>query len=141
MSHNPTDILDIILQRLHTLATTETVVGKPVTIGELTLLPVIKMSVGFVGGGFEGKGEREKAPGMNGMAGGGGGGANITPIGFISWDGDKVRFIGVGKGKIETLVEAVPEILKKVGINLSRFGSKGKDKGDGEKPEKGEGDS
>ncbi len=128
MSHNPTDILDIILQRLKNLATTETVIGQPVEIGDLTLVPVIKLSVGFAAGGGEGKGEKDKITAGNGMIGGGGGGASISPVGFIAFDGETIKFIGVGKGKIETLVETVPELLKKVGLDLSKMTSKGKDK-------------
>ncbi len=129
MSHNPTDILDTILERLRSLATTETIVGKPVQVDNLTVLPVIKLSVGFASGGAEGKGEKDKSGGT-GTVGGGGGGASVNPVGFITFDGEKVKFVAVGKGKIETLFETVPEVLKKVGLDMSKFSGKGKDKKD-----------
>ena len=133
MSHVPTDILDTILQRMNTLAKTETIVGDPVTIDNMTLLPVIKISVGFAAGGGEGKGEKDKAVGGTGSFGGGGGGASITPVGFITWDGEKTKFVPVGKGgKLDALVESVPGLLKKFGINL-RKGSEEKDEKDKKK--------
>ena len=126
MSHNAQDILDTILSRLRTLASTETVVGEPLTVGEVTLLPVIKITVGFAAGGGEGSsGDRKTG---QGFGGGGGGGATVTPLGFIAWDGQQVRFIGIGKGRIETLVETVPELLRKLGIT-----KKGEPAGEGKK--------
>jgi len=124
MGHNPQELLDTILGRLRSLASTETVIGEPVKIGKLTLLPVIKLSVGFVAGGGEGSGGKEKSTSGSGVGGGGGGGATVSPIGFISWDGENVKFISVGKGKIESLVQTVPEVLKKLGVNLPSFSSK-----------------
>ncbi|MBC8465951.1 sporulation protein, partial [bacterium] len=93
---------------------------QPVTVKDVTILPVIKMSVGFAAGGGEGKGGSDKSSSGAGMASGGGGGASINPVGFIAIEGDKIRFIGVGKGKIETLVESVPELLKKMGFKLKK---------------------
>ncbi len=115
MSHNPRDIIDTILDRLHSLVNTETVVGDPVELGDVTILPVIKVSIGFAAGGGEGTREDSKNEHAKegGGGGGGGGGASISPIGFITYDGQKVRFIGVSKGKIDSLVESVPELIKK----------------------------
>ncbi len=114
MSHKAQDILDTILSRLHTLASTDTVVGEPLTVGEVTLLPVVKISVGFAAGGGEGS-TGDKSSG-SGFGSGGGGGATVSPVGFVAWDGHQLRFIGIGKGKIEMLMETVPEVLRKLGI-------------------------
>jgi len=115
MSHSPDDILNTVLTRLKEMASTETVVGEPVAIGNITILPVIKFSVGFAAGGGEGSAEQPKAG--KGTGGGGGGGASVSPVGFIVYDGEKVQFLSVsGKGKIETLLETVPDLLKKIGL-------------------------
>ena len=114
MAHNAQDILDTILSRLKALAATDTVIGEPVKLDGVTILPVIKVSFGFAAGGGEGGSGGEKA--ATGMGGGGGGGALITPVGFIIHESDAVRFVSISKGGIETLVESIPEILKKFGI-------------------------
>ena len=126
MAHNPQDLLDTILNRLKSLASTETIIGEPVKVDNLTLLPVIKLSVGFVAGGGEGSAGKEKSTPANGVGGGGGGGASVNPVGFICWDGENVKFISVGKGKIETLVESIPDVLKKFGISMPNLSSKSK---------------
>jgi uncharacterized spore protein YtfJ len=114
MSNNAQEILDTIITKLKTLASTETVVGAPVSLGAVSVLPVVKLTVGFAAGGGEGSADSGK--GGKGVGGAGGGGAVVTPIGFIVWDGEKVQFIGLGKGAIETLVESVPELLAKLGL-------------------------
>ena len=114
MSNNAQEILDTIITKLKTLASTETVVGAPVSLGAVSVLPVVKLTVGFAAGGGEGSADSGK--GGKGVGGAGGGGAVVTPIGFIVWDGEKVQFIGLGKGTIETLVESVPELLAKLGL-------------------------
>ncbi len=126
MAHNPQDLLDTILDRLKSLASTETIIGEPVKVDNMTLLPVIKLSVGFVAVGGEGSAAKEKSSPASGVGGGGGGGASVNPVGFICWDGENVKFIGVGKGKIESLVETIPEVMKKFGISMPNLSSKSK---------------
>lgn len=71
---------------LHRIVQTKTVVGEPVEAGDLTLIPVSRITFGFgAGGGQEGKGRS-----------GTGGGATVEPIAFVVIDRD-------GKAQILTL--------------------------------------
>ena len=133
MSVYTKDILETILEKLRSLASTETVVGHPVQVGEITILPVIKISVGFAAGGGEGTGEEGK--GLKGTGSGGGGGASVNPVGFIVLDGKEVRFVGIGKGKIEALFETIPELLHKLGIKRKDDSGKHHHEHGGEKSE------
>jgi uncharacterized spore protein YtfJ len=118
MSNSAQEILDTILGRLKTLATSETVIGQPVKAGEMTLLPVVKVSIGFAAGAGEGSGGESKGVGKGaGAGGGGGGGASITPVGFIVLDGNDVRFVPTGKGTIDTILDSIPGIISKFGVN------------------------
>jgi len=126
MAANTQEILDTILGRLKSLASSETVVGAPVTVGDMTILPVVKISVGFgagAGGGDEtGLGK--------GSGSGGGGGAAVSPIGFLVFDGADVKFVSVaGKGKLDSLFESVPELIKKFSAMKGKK-EDGKEKGD-----------
>ena len=117
MSNSTEDILGAILEKLRHLASTETVVGTPVTVGNLTILPVIKITVGFAAAGAEGSGGKEdvKKTTATGTGGGGGGGANVTPVGFIVHDGTDIRYIpAAGKGGLENVIEAIPDLIEKV---------------------------
>ena len=120
MSHDAQGMLETIISRLRNLAQTETIVGDPVELGEVTILPVIKFSVGFGAGGGEGTDGSDKKKG-SGMGGGGGGGASVSPVGFLVWDGKDVRFISVsGKSKMDSLFEVVPELMNKFGISKKK---------------------
>jgi sporulation protein YtfJ len=110
-----------MLDQLKQMATTETIVGKPVTIEDKTVLPVIKFSIGFGAGGGEGTGEaptsKEGKTGKGGGYGqGGGGGIKIDPVAFVTVHEGKVMLLPITKtgANIERLVEAVPDLIEKI---------------------------
>ena len=131
MANNVVDILKGVVEELREIAKSETVIGQPITVGKTTVLPVIKLSVGFGAGG--GQGEDTKA--MSGFGGGGGGGARIEPAGFIIIEEKGVRFLATGKGKWDSIIEAVPGIARKVADWKHKMTSE-KDKKDSGKSEK-----
>jgi len=131
MANNVVDILKGVVEELREIAKSETVIGQPITVGKTTVLPVIKLSVGFGAGG--GQGEDTKA--MSGFGGGGGGGARIEPAGFIIIEEKGVRFLATGKGKWDSIIEAVPGIARKVADWKDKMTSE-KDKEDAGKSDK-----
>ena len=105
-------LIERVLGELHRIVQTETVIGTPVQAGELTIIPVSKISFGFgAGGGQAGTGQS-----------GTGGGASVEPIAFLIVDASgKVQIMTltdkeVGWGQIAALVpEAVDKIKQFVG--------------------------
>lgn len=122
MSSNASEILTTVLDKLRDFAKSETIIGAPVHIDNVTILPVIRVSVGFAAGSGEGSNNNEKS-GNKGVGGGGGGGAVVSPVGFIVYDGEKVQFVGTSKGKIDSLFDTIPEILSKLGITKKGKGA------------------
>ena len=112
MSSSVETLIERVLGELHRIVQTETVIGTPVQAGDLTLIPVSKISFGFgAGGGQEGKGQS-----------GTGGGASVEPIAFLIVDASgKVQIMTltdkeVGWGQIAALVpDAVEKMRKFVG--------------------------
>ena len=52
MSENKvSEILKDIVGELKNIATSQTVVGEPITVNEKTVIPVVKISLGFGAGG------------------------------------------------------------------------------------------
>lgn len=111
-----------MLEQLRQLATTETIVGQPVTIEDKTVLPVIKFSVGFGAGGGEGTGEaptskeERKTSKGSGYGQGGGGGIKIDPVAFVTVHDDKVMLLPITKGgaNVERLLDSIPDFIEKV---------------------------
>ncbi len=135
MSNNVVEILKGVVGELREIAKSETVIGEPVTVGDRTVIPVVKISVGFGAGG--GQGEDEKS--RSGFGGGGGGGAKIEPAAFIIIEADKIKLLPAGRGKWESLIEAVPGFAKKLSQLKDKFKSDKDDKDSDE--EKGDGES
>jgi len=124
MSNNVVDILKGVVGELREIAKSETIIGESVTIGDTTVIPIVKISVGFGAGG--GQGEDDKA--RSGFGGGGGGGAKIEPSAFIIIGPEGVKILPAGKGKWDTIIDAIPGISKKIGKMADKFKSDGKAK-------------
>jgi uncharacterized spore protein YtfJ len=109
MSNNVVDILKSVVGELREIARSETIIGKPVTVGSRTVIPVVRIIVGFGAGG--GQGEDEKS--RSGFGGGGGGGTRIEPAAFIIIDETGVSLLPMQRGKIDQIVDAIPGLAQK----------------------------
>ena len=113
MENSARDNIDAIFSNLEKFIKTETVIGEPITIGEVTLVPII--SVMFGCGAGSGTGSDNK--GMNGNGAGGGGAARISPNGIVVIKNGEVSMLPVkSKSNLEALVNMVPEIVSKINI-------------------------
>jgi uncharacterized spore protein YtfJ len=120
------DVIKTALDQMQYMAKTETVIGEPIRAGNVTLIPVSKISIGFAAGGG---GKEEKT----GSGAGTGGGVSVTPVAFITITGEKVQVLPVeredaGLGKI---LAVAPDIVQKVAQYMKKKdggekGSKGK---------------
>lgn len=132
------EILKDIVGELKDIATSQTVIGAPITVKDKTVVPVVKISVGFGAGG--GQGEKN---GESGFGGGGGGAAKIEPSAFIIMDDKKISLLSAKPGKLDALVEAVPGLFGKIkdirdSLKKEEKGSEVKDAESGENAGSGE---
>ena len=99
-------LIEKVMGELHRIVQTETVIGKPVQAGSVTLIPVSKISFGFGAGGQEGKGQS-----------GTGGGATVEPIAFVVIDAEgRVQILNLKdkEASLGQLVGLVPDALAKI---------------------------
>ncbi len=125
--NNVVEILKGVVGELKNMARSESIVGEAITVGDKTVIPIVKLSVGFGAGGGQGEDEKKRA----GFGGGGGGGASIEPAAFIIIDKDKIKLLPAKKGSWEGLIDAIPDIAKKISKLKDKFTSD-KDSGDGD---------
>jgi uncharacterized spore protein YtfJ len=107
------DVISIALDRFHHIAKTETVFGEPLKLGEATLVPVSKVSIGFGAGGGGGK-DGKSEPGA-----GTGGGVTVTPVALISISGPggEVKVHPLGDSDLRDLGQLLamaPEAVRKL---------------------------
>lgn len=111
MSDSVAEIIRSVVGELKEIARCESVVGQAITIGDKTVVPVVRLSVGF--GVGAGDGDRQKTGGSL-KGGGGAGGASITPVAFIIMNKDEISLLPVNKSSWEGLVESIPGVAKKI---------------------------
>lgn len=103
------------MTRIKSLVDTDTIVGNPVkTVDGATIIPVSKVTLGFVTGGGEysdtsGSKKVESFP----FAGGSGGGVVVTPIGFLVDNGSAIKLMAFnGENAYDKILDLVPELIE-----------------------------
>jgi len=97
------------LGEIEKVLNSRTVVGEPIAIQDVTLIPLISVGFGFGAGGGSGKGETKQKG--EGTGGGTGGGAWVKPIALVIVDKNGVRLESV-KGGMATTVEKLGEMVQ-----------------------------
>lgn len=112
---NPVEnVLEQTLKNLRSIIDVDCIVGEPIKYDGATILPISKVSVGFVSGGGEINNKYKRRKELNyPFAGGSGGGCNLTPIGFLVVIKDKVEFLKVDcESNFEKILDLAGNIIK-----------------------------
>ena len=107
------NLVKTTLGEIEKVLTTRTVVGEPITVEGVTLIPLISVGFGFGAGGGEGKGEAKQKG--EGMGGGTGGGVCVKPVAIVIIDKASVRIEAIKGGitaAIEKIGEAIPQMME-----------------------------
>ncbi len=106
-------LMGISLDKIREMVDVNTIIGEPINSPDGTvIIPVSKVSFGFVSGGSDLPSQSE-----NKFAGGSGAGVTVKPQAFIviKRDGDvKMLELGSKDSPIEGIIGAVPDIIEKV---------------------------
>ena len=114
MSQNLPNMLQDTISKIREMVDVNKVIGEPIVVGDVTIIPVSKVSVGFGGGGSDyvknvGSGEP--------FGGGVGGGVKVNPVCFLIVKDGNVRMMPVAAPANTTadrIVEMVPDTLDKI---------------------------
>ena len=103
--------LEILMDKMENFVSSKTVVGEPVKVGDVTLIPLVDVSVGIGAGG------------ANNGGGGGGLGAKITPSAVIAITNGGVQLVNIkNQDAVSKLIDMAPGIASK--LNFGAFGKK-----------------
>lgn len=105
------NILDTTLEKLKGMVNADVITGKPLEVGNITLIPVSKVAYGLATGGSDFATKNDSAL----FGGGGGAGVTISPIAFIAINGDSVKMLPVYNEltTVEKAISMAPEIIDK----------------------------
>ena len=117
--HPINDLFSTIMENVHTMVDSNTIIGQPIRAEGVTLLPVSKLSFGFGSGGadFTAGKKAAAAPAANSFGGGGGAGAKLEPVAFLVVKGDSVRLLPVSppaSTTVDRVVDMVPDVVDKI---------------------------
>lgn len=103
---------EVLFSKLENFFKTETVVGEPIKIDDVTLVPFITVTFGCGTGAGEGTDSGKK---QEGLGGGLGAGARITPDAVLVIKGDRIQMIPIkNKGNFDRLADMVPGLIEKL---------------------------
>lgn len=108
------NLVKTTLAEIEKVLSTKTVVGEPLALEGITLVPLISAGFGFGAGGGAGKGEAKQKGEASG--GGTGGGAWVRPVAVVvvTREGVKIEpIMGSLAGAMEKLGETIPQVIEK----------------------------
>lgn len=134
MQHHPIDnMMQTTMEQIRSMVDVNTVIGAPVAAANgATVIPISKVSFGFVAGGGEYMVEDYRSRSVDAgdypFAGGTGAGVSVQPVGFLVVDEDNVRMLPAqSNNAMERVVELLPQLMEELTHNREKSGkTKGK---------------
>ena len=99
------------MDKLRAMVDANTIIGDPIVVGDITLIPVSKVSFGVATGGSDFPSKTQ-----SGLFGGGGGaGVTLSPVAFIAINGQNVKMMPVYNEmtSVDKAISMAPEVLEK----------------------------
>ncbi len=103
-------IMDVTMDKLRAMVDANTIIGDPIVVGDVTLLPVSKVSFGLATGGSDFPSKTQ-----SGLFGGGGGaGVTVAPVAFIAVSDGSVKMMPVYNelSSVEKAFAMAPEVIE-----------------------------
>lgn len=125
--HPIQELMASALQKMRDLVDSNTIIGSPITTQDgTTVLPVSKISFGFISGGTDFANEKQKDL----FGGAASSGASINPVGFLVIKDGNVKLVQFAEGgqTVDRVLNMVPEVIDKVEGFISGAGKGKKEK-------------
>ncbi len=115
------DILVATGEHLGDLAKGDAVLGSPIQVGNVTVYPVSRISVGVAAGGGTGDeacsgASRGRGGCSSGKGGGSGGGMRARPVALIVFSEQGVQVLPIPdkKSKVDEILDKIPGLIDKI---------------------------
>ena len=116
------DLMTTTMQKLREIADVNTIVGKPILAGEITIIPISKLTVGFASGGSDFTSKNQKPEDDNSFGGGSGAGVSVTPVAFLVVSNGNVRTVQLVEkvSAVDNVIASLPELVDKVAALIKK---------------------
>ena len=123
--------LEVLFNKMENFVSTKTVIGDPITIGKVILVPLIDVSFGVGAGAKQNKANKVGSDTKNGSAAGLG--AKMSPSAILVINDGTVQMVNVNdQNSVNKLIDMIPSIASKI---KSFGGSDDEDTPETEEPE------
>lgn len=145
MEHPIQGLMKTAMESIKGMVDVNTVIGEAVETQDGTvIIPVSRVSLGFVAGGGEYGFAAEEVQARRGgdanghawpFGGGSGAGVSVAPMGFLIVSPQSIRFLPVDqRAAVERILEATPELIERLQSAWRRDGKARAARGDGATP-------
>ena len=112
MNNHVEGLMGVSVDKIRDLVDANTVVGTPIQMGDVTLIPVSKISYGFASGGSD---LPKSAISGDLFGGGAGAGVHITPVAFLTVKNGEINLLPVvaKPDTADRLLSMVPDMVDK----------------------------
>ena len=120
MAHIVNELMDSSMQNLRDLVDVNTIIGDPIEVGNVTIIPISKVSFGFVTAGSDIPSQKAGQP----FGGGNGSGVTINPLAFLVINNGEVQLLqmATSNNTADKIVNMVPEVMDKVSALIKKDG-------------------
>ena len=118
------ELVDAVSERLSSVANSDVVAGTPMELGGVTIVPISRISLGIGAGGGEGEagtpGKKHGKHGRHGRGEGTGGATagagKIRPVAVAVLSGDGIEILSIDekRGKLDRLLDKIPDLIERV---------------------------
>ena len=115
--HPINEKMSTTMEKIRSMMDANTIIGDPIQTGEVTLIPVSRLSFGFASGGSDFVTKNQNPGAENTFGGGSGASAKMEPVAFLIIKGDSVKLLPVDPPPattVDRVIEVVPEVVEKV---------------------------
>ena len=118
MEKKVNELLGVTMDKVKEMVDVDTVIGTPVTVEGITLIPVSKVTYGFAGGGSDLPTKSNKEL----FGGGSGAGITVTPIAFISIHEGRINVLPLvtQPTAVDSLVSKIPDVYQQISSGIAR---------------------
>ena len=105
------------MEKIRTMVDANTIIGTPIQTGDVTLIPVSRLSFGIASGASDFTTKNQKPEADNSFGGGSGASAKLEPVAFLIIREESVKLLPVAPPPattVDRVIEAVPEVVDKV---------------------------
>lgn len=127
MSNAANAKLEATINQIKTIVDVNTIIGEPISVGDVTIVPVSKVTYGFASGGSDLPTKTNKEL----FAGGGGAGVTLQPLAFLIVSESGVRILEISSKYNDGLDRALtmaPDIIDKIKDTLGSIKGSGEGK-------------